>query len=178
MDPQQSVSQTPIYQESSDKSAKWLWLIILSVIIGALVFAFVRGIGPFAGLSPFGGGEGASPTPASSPFAFTSPSPVATTSATRINKAEAKIRVLNGSGKAGMASVVKEFLESKGYKVTSIGNATSFDFEQTVLRFKQSFKNFQEVLLVDLSDKYSVKVSSDPLEATDAADIEVIVGTK
>lgn len=178
MDPQQPVSQTPIYQESPDKSAKWLWLIILLVVIGALVFAFVRGIGPFAGLNPFSGQGEASPTPTSSPFSFTSPSPVATTSATRINKAEAKIRVLNGSGKAGMASVVKEFLESKGYKVTSIGNADSFDFAQTVIRFKQTFKNFQEALLVDLSDKYSVKVSGDALEATDSADIEVIAGSK
>ena len=47
---------------------------------------------------------------------------------------------MNGSGVAGKASVVKDLLEENGYTITSIGNADSFDFERTVLRFKESFK--------------------------------------
>jgi hypothetical protein len=46
------------------------------------------------------------------------------------------------------------------------------------LRFKEEFKSYSEVLESDLSDDYSVVVSSDDLDDTDDADIEVIVGAK
>lgn len=175
MDPQQTpTAGTPIYQESQEKNAKWLWLLIILIIIGALAFAFFRGIGPFSQFrkeSPE-----ASPSPKS---IFTSPSPAAeSTPGANLNKSEPAVRVLNGSGVAGKASVVKDLLEENGYTVASIGNADSFDFERTVLRFKESFKKFEEALTADLSDSYSVTTSSDNLEATDSADIEIIVGSK
>ena len=177
MDEQQQTptAGSPIYQETQEKNAKWLWILIVLIVIGALVFAFFRGIGPFAQLKLGQSEEEASPSPVE--FVLESPSPEASPGA-EIDKSEAKIRVLNGSGKAGTASSVKDLLEGKGYKVAAIGNADNFDFEQTVIRFKESFKNFQEVLLGDLSDNYSVKVSSDDLTATDSADIEVIIGAK
>ncbi|OGD94357.1 hypothetical protein A2697_00045 [Candidatus Curtissbacteria bacterium RIFCSPHIGHO2_01_FULL_41_44] len=165
---------SPIYQESQEKNAKWLWILIVLIIVGALVFAFVRGIGP---LARFKGEfrEEASPTPVE--FFSPSPTPEATGGA-ELDKSEPKIRVLNGSGQAGIASSVKDFLEGKGYKVVSIGNAASYDFKNTVLRFKESFKNFEEVLTSDLEDKYSVTTAGEVLEATDSADIEVTVGAK
>ena len=173
MDNQQTpTAGSPIYQESQAKNAKWLWFLIVLVIIGALVFAFVRGIGPFAQFQK-APQEEVSPTP----FALESPSPEATADA-ELDKSEPKIRVLNGSGTAGVASSVKDFLEGKGYQVTSIGNAANYDFTQTVIRFKEGFKKFEEVLFSDLSDQYSVKVDSENLEATDSADIEVIAGAK
>src|SRR3990172_4860181 len=108
----------PIYQETQEKNAKWLWLLIVLIIIGALVFAFFRGIGPFA---QFRGekGETVSPTPqtASSPISEPSPSPSA-----EVDKSEPAIRVLNGSGEVGVASSVKDFLEELGWRVISIGN--------------------------------------------------------
>ena len=173
MDEQQTpTAGSPIYQESQAKNAKWLWFLIVLVIIGALVFAFIRGIGPFAQFQKTSEEE-ISPTP----FALESPSPEATADA-ELDKSEPKIRVLNGSGTAGVASSVKDFLEGKGYQVTSIGNAANYDFTQTVIRFKEGFKKFEEVLFSDLSDQYSVKVDSENLEATDSADIEVIAGAK
>ena len=69
-------------------------------------------------------------------------------------------------------------LEGLGYKVASIGNANNYDYASTELRFKEAFKKFKDTLVSDLSSKYSVKVSSSDLEATDSADIEVIVGAK
>ena len=179
MDPQQTpTAGTPIYQESQEKNAKWLWLLIVLIIVGSLVFAFVRGIGPFSRFSPFTKSEKSSPAPISSPINFTSPSPEATSEARKLDKSEAAVRVLNGGGKAGVASAVKDFLESKGWKVTAVGNADSYDFTQTILKFKEGFSKFKEALVSDLSDDYSVKVSSDKLEATDSADIEIIVGSK
>ncbi|HLA03843.1 MAG TPA: hypothetical protein VJ065_01260, partial [Patescibacteria group bacterium] len=73
---------------------------------------------------------------------------------------------------------LKDFLESKGWTVEELGNADSYDFTNTVIRLKASFSNFQDTLFEDLSSDYSVEVSDDILEATDSADIEVILGTK
>lgn len=175
MDNQQTpTAGTPIYQESQAKNAKWLWLLVILIIIGALVFAFVRGIGPFSQLG-FTLKTEPSPSPQvlESPIAESSPSPEVT-----VDRAEPTIRVLNGSGKAGAASSFKDFLEGKGYSVGAIGNAVSYDFERTVIRFKETFKKFEDILVSDLSDQYSVEVGTDNLEATDSADIEIIVGTK
>lgn len=176
MDEQQTpTAGSPIYQESQQNNAKWLWLLIILIIVGALVFAYVRRIGPFAQfrLGSVEQTEESSPTP----LVFESPSPESSPQAA-LDKSEPKLRVLNGSGKAGAGSSVKDFLEQKGYKVTSLGNAANYNFEQTVIRFKETTKRFEELLLGDLSDNYSVIVSSENLEATDSADIEVIVGAK
>ena len=178
MDEQQTPIPTagsPIYQESQGKNAKWLWLLIIFIIIAALVFAFLRGIGPFSKISPLANKEEVSPTPVS----FFSPSPSeASPAASNLNKAEPKIRVLNGSGTHGMASSFKDFLEKLGYKVASIGNADNYDYANTQLRFKEDFKKFKDILVSDLSNKYSVKVGSSDLSSTDSADIEIIVGSK
>lgn len=175
MDDQQTpTAGTPIYQESSEKNAKWLWFLIVLIIIGAIVFAYFRGIGPFAKLR---GQAEESPTPKITLFSSPSPRAEATPGA-ELDKSQPKIRVLNGSGRAGVASVVKDLLEGKSYKVIVIGNAANFDFERTVLRFKASFRAFEEVLTRDLSDNYSVTTAADDLEATDEADVEVVVGAK
>lgn len=180
MDEQQSpVTPSPIYQESQDKNAKWLWLLIVLIIIGAIAFAYVKGIGPFSKLKFGGSGSSSSPSPISSPIArVSSPSPEATTASKNLDKSEPKIRVLNGTGKSGVASSAKDFIEGKGYKVVSIGNADTYDFERTFIRFKSKFKKFEELLTTDLSSKYSVRTSSDSLEASDSADIEVIIGNQ
>ena len=176
MDNQQTpTAGTPIYQESQEKNAKWLWLLIIIIIIGALVFAYVRGIGPFGSLKS--SKEEASPAPSAQKLSSPTPSPEATTEA-NLEKSQPKIRILNGSGTAGVASTVKNLLEGKEWVVASIGNADDFDYQQTVLRFKSAFKKFEQALSDDLSGQYSVISSRDDLEATDSADIEVIVGKK
>lgn len=172
--PATSPTGSPIYQESQEKNAKWLWLLIILIIIGALVFAFYKGIGPFSQLKKSIGGKEASPTPQTISSPVPEESPVSET----MDKSKPSIRVLNGSGVAGVASSFKDFIEGLGYKVASLGNADSYDFTQTEVRFKEDFKSYEDTLVSDLSDKYSVKVSSDDLESSDSADIEIIVGTK
>lgn len=163
---------TPIYQESGEKNAKWLWFLIALIILGALVFAFVRGVGPFAS---FKSQEVvSSPTPQIG----TSPSPIESSPAAAVDKKEPAVRILNGSGKTGVAGAVRDFLETRGWRVTALGNAANYNFERTVLKFKEGFGKFKEVLVSDLSDNYSVTVASEILEATDSADIEVTVGAK
>ncbi|MEK7581629.1 MAG: LytR C-terminal domain-containing protein [Patescibacteria group bacterium] len=167
---------TPIYQESQEKNAKWLWLLIFLIIIGAIAFAFFRGIGPFASISPFT--KQVSPTPTSSPFVESSPLTESSPQASAVDKSVVKVRVLNGSGTTGKAASVKDFLEGLGWKVVTIGNADSSDFATTEVRFRTTTKDYETAIVDDLSDKYSAKASSDNLESTDSADIEVIVGAK
>ena len=174
--PQQQYAQSPIYQDNSQdgKNAKWLWILIILILIGAVAFAIFRGIGPFGRLK-LGGGEESVVSP--TPFEFSSPSPEASP-AGQIERSEASVRVLNGSGVTGAAAALKDFLEGRGWTVDNIGNAESDDFTNTVIKFKASFANFQDTLFEDLSSDYSVEVSDDDLEATDSADIEVILGSK
>lgn len=169
--------QSPIYQEAQEsKNAKWLWILIALILVGALAFAFFKGIGPFGQFKSDKAVE--SPTPAAAETVEdTLPSPDPTPEAT-IDKSKAKVRILNGSGKAGIASSAKDFIESKGYKVASVGNAKDFDFTSTIIKVKQTFKDFQAILVSDLSDKYSTEAGSEFLEASDSADIEVIIGSK
>lgn len=46
---------------------------------------------------------------------------------------EVRVEVLNGCGLEGAAGKTKERLESNGYTVIAVGNATAFDYEETVL---------------------------------------------
>jgi hypothetical protein len=46
---------------------------------------------------------------------------------------EVRVEVLNGCGLEGAAGKTKERLESNGYTVIAVGNATAFDNEETVL---------------------------------------------
>ena len=181
MDPNQQqspVAGTPIYQENQDGgNAKWLWILIALIIIGALAFAFFKGIGPFASLRGGTTAGEATPSPAAVFEEVSSPSPEATTSA-KVDKTLAKIRILNGSGKAGAASEAKDFLEARDWEVSNLGNADSYDFTQTVVRIKAKFASLGVALISDLSSKYAVKPTAEELESTASADIEVIVGTK
>lgn len=167
-----TTAQSPIYQESQEKNAKWLWLLIGLIIIGALVFAFFKGIGPF-GQFRGDSAKTVSPTPESRAVS----SPQASPETEEVDKSEPQIRVLNGSGEAGIASSVKDFLEELGWKVISIGNAESYEFDTSTVIFKEGFDKYKDALVKDLSEKYSVEVSSDSLEASDEADIEVTIGT-
>lgn len=176
--PQSPVAGTPIYQDNQEGgNAKWLWVLIALIVVGALGFAFFKGIGPFAKLK---GGEAVqetSPSPAAIVEEVTSPSPEATTGA-KIDKTLAKIRILNGGGKAGAASEAKDFLEARDWVVTTLGNADSYDFSQTIVRVKAKFAKLGAALIEDLSSKYSVQPTTEELEATATADLEVIIGTK
>lgn len=182
MDPNQQqspVAGTPIFQENQDgKNAKWLWILIVIIIIGFLALAFFKGIGPFASLRGDSSEEAASPSPESVFEVVTSSPSPETTPSPSVDKSAVKVRILNGSGQAGAASEAKDFLESKGWEVASLGNADSYDFSQTIIRIKNKFLSLATVLTSDLSTKYSVQSTAEELEATSTADVEVIIGTK
>lgn len=89
-----------------------------------------------------------------------------------------KISVLNGNGGIGVASAAKAIIEKNGFKVTNTGNADSFDFTDTLIQVKPSVSADVAAKLKNaLMSNYSVKIG-DPLDASDAYDIIVTVGSK
>lgn len=96
--------------------------------------------------------------------------------AEELNKKAIGIRVLNGSGVTGAAAKVRTFLEEKGWKVLSVGNADRSDYAQSELSLKEKAKKYQNALKSDLSS-YTI-ILGDPVEATATADVEFIVGLK
>jgi len=92
-----------------------------------------------------------------------------------VNKKNFKIRILNGSGKAGTASEAKNFLTSRGYKVVSIGNADNFNYQKTVVRVKESRQSITNPLTKDLKERYAISVSSF-LPENESYDVLIIIG--
>jgi hypothetical protein len=94
-----------------------------------------------------------------------------------IDRAKINIKVLNGSGIAGKASVVKDFLNGKGYEEILTANADSFDYETTVVQIKKDQeKDLKPLLTKDLSSQVA-KPTFETLDADSAADVVIIVGT-
>ena len=91
-----------------------------------------------------------------------------------LKRSSLKIEVLNGNGIPGTASEATTFLEGKGYKVISTGNADNYNYTKTELRLKKSRENYRELLTKDLSNRYTV-ISGTVLEESSSADVQVIV---
>ena len=83
--------------------------------------------------------------------------------------------MLNGNGTPGVASEAENFLKSKGYKVTSTGNASNYNYPKTEIRLKKSKENFRALLTKDLSSRYTV-IKGAALEESSSFDTQVIIG--
>lgn len=147
-----------------------LILVLIGIsVIGATVYLLKN---QFGDLAP--GGAQQTPMPSSTTVAEQTPLPTPTPQA--LNRADFKIRVLNGTSKTGLAGTVSNELKSLGYQIDKTGNATNSAFPQTVVRTKDNSALSQQ-LIVDLSPDYTA-VASTPLKSSDSYDAEVILGAK
>jgi hypothetical protein len=85
-------------------------------------------------------------------------------------KQEIKIVVLNGSGQTGAAGSAGEILESAGYTVSQSGNAESFDYVNTVIKYNEAVKEEAEKIS-KLFDESELQLADN-----EEADVVVIVG--
>lgn len=123
----------------------------------------------------------ASPTP--SPVAVSSPEPVPpgaspSPAATPVALDSYKVSVLNGNGKAGVASAGQKIMEDAGFKVSRAANAANFNFETTVIQVKASVPATVVAQATQALEKnYTVEIGT-KLEASNAYDIIVTIGAK
>lgn len=93
-----------------------------------------------------------------------------------IDLSQYRIQVLNGTGTAGVAAKAKEQLIENGFKVGSIGNAKSDDFEKTeIAAAKKVNKEYLDKLKEILSKTYILgKVTQ---LASGSSDVVITIGS-
>lgn len=126
----------------------------------------------FSGISVPGMNQ-PTPTPVLEPTV----APPTATPTPSIDKEEIRIKVLNGSGISGKASDVKAFFQDKGYGEILTGNADAFDYDTTVVQIKD---DADPVIKQYIEKDIASQVPSpkyETLDADEAADVVVIVGT-
>jgi len=112
---------------------------------------------------------GAKPTPTVTPAPTAVPTPM-------VDKKSLNIQVLNGSGTAGVAGIVKTLLEEKGYTVVGTGNAKTYDYTSTEIQVTAEKEAFLSVLQADLAGSYTIGSTAATLKNTLPYDAVVIVG--
>jgi hypothetical protein len=115
-----------------------------------------------------------SPTPSPSPVAQATPTPSPTP--VPIDRSKYTVRVLNGTGKSGLAASVSAKLKDLGYKIDKTGNASNTD--QTTISAKRGDDELIKQLITDLTSDYKASSASAFLKPSDSADAEVIIGSK
>lgn len=106
------------------------------------------------------------------PTAITTPSPTPTPV---LNRSDLTIRVLNGSGKRGVAGELAKYLEGLGYSVSLTGNTNIQSGSK--LRLKSGIEIYREVLTSDLEPKLEA-ASGAALPDKDIVGGEIIIGTE
>ena len=189
--------QSPVNQfnyssaETSKKPKKLIYLIILLVILGG--FFLVRNF--FFGPNKEKQTSETTPTPTEYQFPTDTPVPsisptaeiekptVAPTKSvnsvdqsTGLDRSTLSVEVQNGSGEAGAAGKGAEVLKGFGYKITSMGNADNFDYQNATVKVKSTKSNFLALLKKDLGFSYTVGSASADLSSSFSADALVIIG--
>jgi len=93
----------------------------------------------------------------------------------QISRSDFSVKILNGSGIAGAAGKMRDFVSSKGYTIESVGNAENFNHQTTTVQIKNSRKGISSLLTKDLEERYSINIGS-PLSESEQFDILLIVG--
>ena len=94
-----------------------------------------------------------------------------------VDRSAYTIRVLNGTGKSGLAAKIAGQLKDLGYKTEKVGNATNSAFKQTVVRVKSGEDALLEQLVKDLSGDFEADGQAS-LKSSESVDAEIILGAK
>ena len=86
------------------------------------------------------------------------------------------LRVANGNKINGEASRIKKILESKGYKIASIGNASK-NYSQSIIYFKTGQDKLAEALKEDLKEEYLFEVEQAD-QIVGSYDAVIVLGSK
>lgn len=139
-------------------------IFLLGALLGGIVF-YQRGIS--------GGNAAPTPTP---PLTETTSAPSSTPSA-QVDLTKYPVNIMNGSGIAGQAGVVKDLLTTAGFTVSGTGNASSYDFTKTVIKAKADVPAAFLTQLSGALSKTYVLDANQSLATSSADKVEVIVGS-
>jgi hypothetical protein len=151
------------------KAALIITIVVILVLIGAAGFFLKTRIDKLTA-EP-------SPTPIAEniPLESFAPTPEPTP---EFDRSQYTLRILNGTGTAGLAGSVSAKLKELGYEVERTGNATSSAIAQTTVRVKEdASEGLLEQIISDLSADYQAVMGA-VLKDSDAADVEIIIGAK
>jgi len=146
-----------------------LWIIVpgiflLGAILGGIVF-YQRGVNR---------GQEETPTPTAAPT--TAPAASASPSAS-VDLTKYTISIFNGSGIAGEAGKAKTLLTTAGFKVSSTGNAATYDYTKTIIKAKSTVESsFVTALSAALRKTYLVD-SPQTLANTSSDNVQVVIGS-
>lgn len=149
------------------------FLIAFAVSLGSLWGLSKLNLGSFdaAALTaklPFQPKPTETPTPTAIPTNTPTPTP-------EIDRSTIRVKVLNGGGVAGKATVVRNLLREKGYEEILTGNADSFDYEKTEIQVKEDTKQYFDIMANDIAENAKVDEPAN-LDEDEAADIIIVVG--
>ncbi len=161
------------YSNRQPKGAsKWHIIILLLIggaVIGATVYLLQNQFGlpgkPVATLEP-------------TPNPVVESTPVPTPTPAPLERANFKVRVLNGTTKSGIAKTVLDKLKGLGYQTDRAGNAPKQDYTQTMVRVKEGESTLSAQLTKDLAPDYAIASVEADLKKTDNVDAEIILGEK
>jgi hypothetical protein len=95
----------------------------------------------------------------------------------KLKRSDLKISLQNGTDKSGLARDTADTMEKLGFKGISISNADKTDYENTIIRIKESKKNYLQLIISSLSDKFDTKTIED-LDKDNRFDAIIILGKK
>jgi hypothetical protein len=174
--PHDNFGQSPLYANRDaspkpKKSRKLYFILLLLIgllVIGGAVLVLKHKIQlPFLAAKP-------TPTPEET-VVEASPSPSPTPEA--IDRTKYKIRILNGTAKAGFAASTAAQLKELGYQTEKTGNATNSAFARTTIQVKKDTDGLLDQLVTDLSKDFDA-TGTPTLKSSDTVDGEVILGAK
>lgn len=113
----------------------------------------------------------ASPTPTPAP----QPPKPSTVPSPAFKKEDVKIKVLNGSGTAGVAGTARDQLKTAGFAQILTGNADNFDYTTTEIQVKKSFSGISEDVKKAIADSVA-KPTVTTLDEKETSDVIVILG--
>lgn len=147
-------------------------LIILFAAVSFLLFGGFLIIGQSQMKLPFISSPTVTPTVIPSPTITPTP-----TIDPALKRSDIKISVLNGTDKSGFAKENSEKLTTLGYKNIDLGNADRDDYSSTVIRIKDSKKNYLSLIINDLMNDFDTS-TLDSLSEDDKSDVIIVLGLK
>lgn len=185
-------TSSPAFSNSPKKSAKRFIYLVIGVIVIILIYVLYSRFAPAekkeTKLTPTPSPVPTvvekitnTPTPEISEEPETpTPTPKPTVNPvdknTGLDRSKLNIEVQNGSGVAGVAGKVSDYLKDLGYGISAVGNAENFDYTGLTLSVKSGSSDYGDLLKADLEKKYTVSSLSTDLSATISADALIIVG--